>query len=146
MMGNALRTWCLAWGVLLTGMTLTGCKQKPERSPEDSYYPPAHLQYQEDAAQEQIEALEADVEDIKAQGGVVPPGYYAQLGLLYFNLGKTEQMRQRLKAEQDPFPESTAEMNDLMNNAKAVEHAERVDLPGPPEALIEPPARTNFIL
>src|ERR1700712_3521642 len=103
MMGNTSRIWCLVWGVLLTGMTLTGCKQKPQRPPEYSYYPPAHLQYQADAAQEQIEALEADVEDIKAEGGVVPPGYYAQLGLLYFNLGKTEQMRQRLKAEQDPF-------------------------------------------
>ncbi|WP_191624795.1 DUF4810 domain-containing protein [Pseudomonas fluorescens] len=127
-------------------MILTGCKQKPERPPEDSYYPAAHLQYQEDAAQELIEILEADVEDIKAEGGVVPAGYYAQLGLLYFNLGKTEQMRQRLTAEQDPYPESTAAMNELMNNAKATGRPELVDPSAAPEALIEPPARTDFSL
>ncbi|VVP60530.1 DUF4810 domain-containing protein [Pseudomonas fluorescens] len=144
MKGNTSRTGCLAWGVLLTVMTLPGCKQKPERPPEDSYYPPEHLQYQEDAAQEQIEALEADVGDIKAQGGVVPPGYYAQLGLLYFNLGKTEQMRQRLKEEQDPFPESTAFMNDLMSHAKSAGHPEPVDPPAAPEALIEPPGTDRF--
>jgi hypothetical protein len=145
-MGNTSKTWCLAWGVLLTGMSLTGCHQKVVRPPDDSFYPPAHLQYQADAAQEQIEALEADVEDIEAEGGVVPPGYYAQLGLLYFNLGKTEQLRQRLKAEQDPFPESTAEMNELMNHAKTAEYPEPVDLPGSPDALIATPARTSFIL
>lgn len=146
MMGNTSRTRCLAWGVLLTVMTLMGCKQKPERPAWDGYSPPAHLQYQEDAAQEQIGALEADVADIKAQGGVVPPGYYAQIGLLYFSLGKTAQMRQRLKAEQDPFPDSTAFMNVLMNNARSAEPPEPVDTPNPPEALIETPARIHFSL
>ncbi|PWK27714.1 hypothetical protein C7534_1422 [Pseudomonas sp. OV226] len=119
MKGNTSRTWCLAWGMLLTVMTLPGCTQKPERTAWSGYTPPVNLQYQEDAAQELIEVLEADVEDIKAQGGVVPPGYYAQLGLLYFSLGNTEQMRQRLTAEQDPFPDSTADMNELMNTARA---------------------------
>jgi hypothetical protein len=143
MMGNASKTWCLAWLVLLTVMTLMGCRQKPERPTADSFYPPAHLQYQADAAQEQIEALEADVEDIKAQGGVVPPGYYAQLGLLYFSLGKTEQMRQPLKAEQDPFADATADMNDLMNNAKTAEPPDPVDRPNSPETLIESPAQIH---
>lgn len=146
MKGNASKTWCLAWLVLLTILILTGCRQKPERSAWDGYSPPAHLQYQEDAAQEQIEALEAEVEDIKGQGGVVPPGYYAQLGLLYFSLGKTEQMRQRLKAEQDPFPESTTFMNDLMNNAKTAEPDEPVNTSNSPEALIESPVRTHTSL
>jgi len=146
MMGNTSKTLCLAWGVLLTVMALLGCQQQPERAPEASYYPPAHLQYQADAAQEQIDALEVDIEDIRAQGGVVPSGYYEQLGQLYFSLGQTEQLRQRLKAEQDPFPDSTAVMNELMNNAKAVEHPEPVDLLGPPDALIEPPTRNDSSL
>ncbi len=132
MMGYTPRIWFLAWVVQLTVMTLKGCTQKPDQSPEDSYSAPAHLQHQDDAAQVQIRALEADVEDIKAQGGVVPPGYYAQLGLLYFSQGKTEQMRQRLKAEQDPFTDSTADMNDLMNNAKTAEPPEPVDTPNSP--------------
>jgi hypothetical protein len=140
------RTRYLAGGVLLTILTVAGCKQKPELPIAGSYSLPAHLQYREDAAQEQIEALEGDVEDIKAQGGVVPPGYYAQLGLLYFNLGETEQIRQRLTADQDPFPDSTAEMNELMNHAKATGHPEPVNPPNPPEALIEPPARIDFSL
>lgn len=146
MMSNTSRTWCLVWGVLLSILTLMGCKQKPERPRWDGYSPPVYLQYQDDALQEQIEALEADVEDIKAEGGVVPPGYYAQLGLLYFSLGKTEQLRQRLKAEQDPFSDATAFMNDLMNNAKTAEPPEPVDPPVPPEALTEPPARTDVSL
>jgi hypothetical protein len=117
MLGNTSKTWCFAWVVLLAVMNLTGCEQKTTPTREASDYPQARLQYQEDAAQELIEALEAGVEDIKAEGGVVPPGYYAQIGLLYFNLGKTEEMRHRIKAEQDPFLDSTAEMNDLMNRA-----------------------------
>ena len=146
MMGNTLKTWCIARLVLLTVMTLTGCKQKPERPTAVSYSSPTHLQYQADAAQEQIEDLEADVEDIKAQGGVVPPGYYAQLGLLYFSLGKTEQLRQRLKAEQDPFADATADMNDLMNNANTAEAPESVDTPNSSETLIEFPAQAHTSL
>jgi hypothetical protein len=37
-------------------------------------------------------------------------------------------------------------MNDLMNSTKTTGHPESVDLPGPPDAPIEPPARTNSIL
>ncbi|PWK28107.1 hypothetical protein [Pseudomonas sp. OV226] len=52
MKGNTSRTWCFAWGMLLTVMTLLGCTPKPERSAWSGYTPPANLQYQEDAAQE----------------------------------------------------------------------------------------------
>lgn len=103
MKGNTSRAGCLAGGILATILTVAGCQKELDRPFESSDSPSVHTQYQGDAAQEQIETLEASVEDIKAEGGVVPPGYYTQLGLLYFSLGKSEQQRQRLKAEQDPF-------------------------------------------
>lgn len=144
MMGNTSRMWCLVFGMLLTAITLMGCSQKAVLPPENGYSSTAHLQYQEDAVQEQIEALEIGIADIKAQGGLVPPGYYAQLGLLYFSLSKTEQLRQRPKVEQDPFADATAYMNELMNNAKTAELPDPVDTPNPPEALNETSARINF--
>lgn len=140
MLGNTTRSWLLLWGALLTVMTLKGCTAKTAPSPQVSYPPSVHLQYQEDAAQEQIEALEVDVEDIKAEGGVVPPGYYAQLGLLYFSLSKAEQMRQRMRAQEDPFADATACMNELMDDAESVEPPASVDTPNPPLAGIEAPA------
>jgi hypothetical protein len=62
-------------------------------------------------------ALERDLEKIKAKNGAVPPGYHAQLGLLYSSLGKDDQMMQQLRTEKALFPESAAYMDFLMNNA-----------------------------
>lgn len=141
MLGNTTRTWFLLWGALLTVMTLKGCTEKTASSPEVSHASLAYLQYQVDALQEQIEALEINVADLKAQGESVPPGYYAQLGLLYFSLSKTEQSRQRFSAEQDPFEDATARMNELMDNVESVEPPASVDTPHPPQAGIETPAQ-----
>lgn len=142
-MGNTSRTWLLLWGALLAVMTFKGCIQKTQSSPEQSDASAAQLQYQADAAQEQIEALEMNVADFKAQGEAVPPGYYAQLGLLYFSLSNAEQGRQRLSAAQDPFADATAQMNELMDNARSVQSPESIDAPTPPQARIETPVRMD---
>lgn len=142
-MGNTSRTWLLLWGALLAVMTFKGCIQKTESFPELSSASAVQLQYQADAAQEQIEALEMNVADLKAQGEAVPPGYYAQLGLLYFSLSNAEQGRQPLSADQDPFADATAQMNELMDSAKSVQSPESIDTPTSPQARIETPVRMD---
>ncbi|MOA60816.1 hypothetical protein D3C78_1858050 [compost metagenome] len=48
----------------------------------------------------------------------MPPGYHAQLGLIYSSLGKDDQMIQQFQTEKALFPESAKYMDFLMNNAR----------------------------
>ncbi|PTT66848.1 DUF4810 domain-containing protein, partial [Pseudomonas sp. HMWF007] len=66
----------------------------------------------------QAEALEADLQKIRASGKAVPPGYHAHLGLLYLSMGKDDQMVQQLRTEKALFPESGTYMDFLLKNAK----------------------------
>lgn len=101
---------------------MTGCKQQVKLPQWDGYTPPVFPDYRGDVVQAQIATLEADIEDYEAHDLDVPPGYYAQLGLLYFSLGRTEQLRQRIKAEDDLFSASIDYyMDALMKNAPTVE-------------------------
>ena len=55
---------------------------------------------------------------MKANGGSAPPGYHAQLGMLYLNLGKGDQMVKEFQTEKTLFPEATPYMDFLMRNVK----------------------------
>lgn len=114
MIEKTVGAWCLAWCGLLETMSLDGCNQTP-RGFNYSLHVPPH--YQSLGEEEQIDALEADIEEIKALNGIVPAGYYAELGLLYLSLGKNEQKHQRSKAEKDPFTKSAAYRDAHMRNA-----------------------------
>ncbi|MGN5477436.1 DUF4810 domain-containing protein [Cupriavidus basilensis] len=65
-----------------------------------------------------VTALEAGLEKIKAKGGSVPPGYHAQLGMLYLNIGKGDQMIKEFQTEKTLFPEATPYMDFLLRNVK----------------------------
>ena len=66
----------------------------------ESYQPQVYEYFKgESSKEEQAIALERDLEKIKAKNGAVPPGYHAQLGLLYSSLGKDDQMIQQLRTE-----------------------------------------------
>lgn len=119
MVGSISRAWLLTCS-LVTIFVLSGCEEeeKTDRHSWDGYNPPINPHCRGDAVKEQIAALKSDIEDIEADKGIVPPGYYAQLGLLYFSLGKSQQLSQRAPLESDPFSDSVAYMNALMRHAK----------------------------
>ncbi|SDI57497.1 DUF4810 domain-containing protein [Pseudomonas panipatensis] len=104
-------------GILLS-LALAGCSGQQTIYQWEGYQPQVYQYFKGESKEAQIEALEADLQKIKAKNGVVPPGYHAQLGLLYSNLGKDDQMFQEFQTEKALFPESAAYMDFLLRNAK----------------------------
>jgi len=66
-----------------------------------SYVSPGATSLEAQAAE-----LERDYEKARAESKRVPPGFHAQLGYLYVQLGKLDQARRELEAEKAAFPES----------------------------------------
>ena len=64
----------------------------------------------------QIELLEQDYQQARAQNKPVPPGFHAYLGYLYFQLGRMDQARQEFETEKAQFPESAVLMDRLLAN------------------------------
>ncbi|WP_175948503.1 DUF4810 domain-containing protein [Burkholderia pyrrocinia] len=69
--------------------------------------------------QEQIDALEKALQEIRAKGNTPPPGFHAHLGMLYAGIGQEQQAEQAFQAEKQLFPESTAYMDFLMKKKTA---------------------------
>ncbi|WP_175957653.1 DUF4810 domain-containing protein [Burkholderia sp. BCC0405] len=70
--------------------------------------------------QEQIDALEQALQEIRAKGNMPPPGFHAHLGMLYASVGDTQRAGQEFQAEKQLFPESSAYM-DFLTKKKSVQ-------------------------
>ncbi|MBF8729623.1 DUF4810 domain-containing protein [Pseudomonas guariconensis] len=117
-MTTPLSAWRAVAALLLGCTLLAGCSGQKSLYQWESYQPQVYEYFKgESSKEEQAIALERDLEKIKAKNGAVPPGYHAQLGLLYSSLGKDDQMIQQLRTEKALFPESAPYMDFLMNNA-----------------------------
>lgn len=80
------------------------------------YQPISYQLMQQDpiTLQEQIHAMEEHSRQVDSAGGKVPPGYHAQLGLLYAHTGNMERMRAEFMREKELFPESAVYMDFLL--------------------------------
>lgn len=112
------RTLRIAAG--LTCSLLAACAQQPTIYSWDSYQPAVYdyLQGSENPAAH-IEAMEKNVETARARQVALPPGFHAQLGLLYLQQGKEAQATEQIQAEKTEFPESTTFMDFLLSKDKA---------------------------
>ncbi len=72
----------------------------------------------ESSPQEQVLAMEQGIQKANAANRTVPPGYYAHLGLLYMNMGRTDQALVSWEHEKRLFPESKPYIDYLVNNMK----------------------------
>lgn len=103
--------------VILAGALLTGCaaKQSPSLYQWGAYQPQVYEYFKGQTGSEaQIDALEQSLQQIRANGDMPPPGFHAQLGMLYASVGKSGQAMQEFEAEKELFPESSAYMDFLM--------------------------------
>jgi len=64
----------------------------------------------------QLAALESDLEKIEASGKAVPPGLYAQLGLLHAEMGNAGEAIACFTMEKTLFPEAVVFMDFLLAN------------------------------
>jgi hypothetical protein len=103
--------------VMLVGTLLTGCAatQSPSLYQWGAYQPQVYEYFKgQTGPAAQIDALEQSLQQIRAKGSMPPPGFHAQLGMLYASVGKTGQAMQEFEAEKALFPESSAYMDFLM--------------------------------
>lgn len=66
----------------------------------------------------QVAKLEEDYQKARAANKRMPPGWHANLGYLYFQLGKLDQAQQEFLTERAEFPESAVFMDRLLANLK----------------------------
>lgn len=107
--------------VLLVSALLAGCATKPTSMYQWERYQAnvdAHFRGDKLSPDAQAQLMEADLQKIKAAGGVAPPGFQAHLGLLYGQQGRLDQFAQQLQAEKAQFMESETFMNFLLRNFK----------------------------
>lgn len=101
-------------------LALAGCATRPTTLYQWGNY--EELIYSSHAApgdvptEKQVEILEADYQKARSGHGRMPPGWHAQLGVLYFQLGKPDQARQELLTEKAQFPESGVFVDRLLTN------------------------------
>lgn len=117
-MGVISMSWRMLAAGLMGTVLLSGCAGPQTLYQWEGYQPQVHQYFTEESREAQVEALERDLQKIQAASGAVPPGYHAQLGLLYSSLGKDDQMVQQFQTEKALFPESATYMDFLLNNAK----------------------------
>lgn len=117
-MRRFIKSWRFAATGMMACLVLAGCAQQKTLYQWEGYQHQVYQYLKGEPKEQQIEVLEADLQKIKAQDGAVPPGYHAQLGLLYSSLGKDDQMAQQFQTEKSLFPESATYMDFLLNNAK----------------------------
>lgn len=111
---NGLRVIAVAAAVLW----LSGCAQPKTLYQWGSYQPEVYEYFKGESKEAQVAKLEEDLQKIRSTNGNPPPGYHAQLGMLYGSLGKDDQMVQEFRTEKTLFPESATYMDFLMRNVK----------------------------
>ncbi|KVU08323.1 hypothetical protein WK60_22195 [Burkholderia ubonensis] len=103
--------------VIATALLLAGCAT-PTTQPLyqwNGYQPQVYEYFKgKTSPQEQIDALEKALQQIRAKGNTPPPGFHAHLGMLYASIGDEQRAGQEFQAEKHLFPESSAYMDFLM--------------------------------
>lgn len=103
---------------VMAALLIASCAQKKETVYYwGDYQSSLYSYYKHDKSPEQqIESLNAVVEQAKAKNKPVPPGLHAQIGLLYVETGRPDLAFQQFTTEKARFPESAAYMDFLMRN------------------------------
>jgi len=101
-------------------LLLSGCATKTEPLYYWGDYQPQVYGYftKDKGPEEQIASLEAGLEQARASGKSVPPGYLAHLGILYAQGEHQDQMLKYFEAEKKQYPESTAYIDFLSRKFK----------------------------
>ncbi|WP_199181131.1 DUF4810 domain-containing protein [Chromobacterium alticapitis] len=106
---------------IASALLLSACAGGPPHLYQwEGYQPQVYAYLKGDAqdAQQQISVLEEGLQKIRANGNHEPPGYHAQLGMLYASSGRLDRMQSEFLTEKKLFPESTAYIDFLLSKQK----------------------------
>lgn len=101
---------------LLALMMLTGCAA-PTLYSWGHYEAVVYATYAKPGTvppERQIELLEQDYQKARSANKPVPPGFHAQLGYLYYQIGRLDQARQEFETEKARFPESAVFLDRIL--------------------------------
>ena len=110
-MGLALAVVCLAAGCASRSPGLYGWGSYQAQVYE-------HFKATSTNPEDQILALEADLEKIRSKQATPAPGYLAHLGMLYTSIGRDDKAFQAFEQEKALFPESAQFIDFLINKSK----------------------------
>jgi hypothetical protein len=114
MIKNAGMALALA-GVVL----LSGCQTAPKTLYQwEGYQSQVYQNLKGESPEQQIAAMEKDLQVIGAKGNHAPPGFHAHLGMLYSVAGKPDQVVAQFEDEKKLFPESATYMDFLLSKMK----------------------------
>lgn len=118
---NKLKLFICLSAVAVVTACSSGSKPNTLYTWNGDSYPASVYQYltQDGDPQEQLQKLE-EIAQLDS-GKKVPPGLYAQIGLLYSQLGNAGKMAEAYQKEMTLFPESTQYINFLLNKGKKVD-------------------------
>lgn len=108
-----------SWGLSVLLVVLAGCAHREPLYTWGHYEEQIYTTYAEPGKQtpeQQIEELEQDYQKARAANKRMHPGFHAQLGYLYVQVGKFDQARQEFATEKADFPESAVLMDRLTAN------------------------------
>lgn len=122
-MRNTVTTKGVLFALVAAGVLLTGCAaNRPTTAPLyqwDGYQQQVNEYFKgQTSPQQQIDAMEKSLEQIRAKGDTPPPGFHAHLGMLYASVGKDQRAQLELLAEEQLFPESSSYMDFLLKKFK----------------------------
>jgi hypothetical protein len=101
--------------VLFAAGILGGCKTAPASLYQwGSYQPQVYQHFKGESPNEQIAALEKDLQRMNSSGKNAPPGFHAHLGMLYSMVGRNDLVAAEFEEEKRLFPESTTYMDRLL--------------------------------
>lgn len=109
------------FALMLACALASGCATRPKPLYEWGSYQAQvyeHFKGQGQGVEAPLSEMEAELQEVLAHGGQVPPGYHAHMGLLYFALGRDDQAVQSWRTEQALFPESKAYIDFLLLRTK----------------------------
>ena len=106
---------------ILSALFLAICFPACESSPPSlyswgSYELQVYAYLNGESRGEQLAALESDLAKIEAGGKAVPPGFYAQLGLLHAEMDNAVEAAACFTMEKTLFPEAAVFMDFLLAN------------------------------
>lgn len=107
----------LRWLMGCAFLMLVGCAHQPASLYQwGSYQDQVYQYFKGGSPEEQIQALEKDVQVMQAKNRPLPPGMRAHLGMLYAESGNGSKARENLLAEKSSYPESMTYVDLLLKN------------------------------
>ena len=90
--------------LFVTFLSLTGCAANKPLYSWGSYESEVYAFFKGDSVEKQIEALEKHLIGTEGKREVLPPGFYAHLGMLYGKVGRGTEAKALLDKEAQLYP------------------------------------------